>query len=270
MTQPIKVADLGRGPLYKQVRNFLTQSLSEGEWKPNEAIPSEARLAKRFDVSIGTVRKAIDELTAEGILVRQQGRGTFVAGHTMSRYLYYFYHVVDEEGTKRFPSPRLLQFRRVRADQNVAKRLGLKRGARVIHARNLLRIGGQPVEVNDIYLDAMLFEGLDRDTFSDRPGTIYQLYQERFGHNIIRTSEQLRAVAVNETDALLLDIEGSAPVLQVERTAYTYHSRPVEYRRSLINTTHNVYRTDQEATDGTEHPDTSSTSPQPPIAGFGR
>ncbi|OOG27685.1 GntR family transcriptional regulator [Thioalkalivibrio denitrificans] len=248
MNGTISAADIGRGPLYKRVKSLLTQSLADGEWKPNEAIPSESRLAERFDVSIGTVRKAIDELTAERILVRQQGRGTFVAAHTQSRFLYHFYHVVDEDGIKRFPTPELLQFRRIRAEQNVATRLGLDKGARVIHARNLLRIEGYPVEVNDIYVDAEVFEGLDRDTFSNRPGTIYQLYQERFGLNIIRTSEQLRAVAVDESEANLLDIEVNAPVLQVDRIAFTYHSKPVEYRRSLVNTSRHVYQSDQEAT----------------------
>lgn len=247
MNGTISAADIGRGPLYKRVKSLLTQSLSEGEWKPNEAIPSESRLAERFDVSIGTVRKAIDELTAERILVRQQGRGTFVAAHTQNRFLYHFYHVVDEDGVKRFPSPELLQFRRIRAEPNVAGRLGLEKGSRVIHMRNLLRIEGSPVEVNDIYLNAELFEGMDRETFSQRPGTIYQLYQEQFGVNIIRTSEQLRAVAVGETEARLLQLEENAPVLQVDRIAYTYHSQPIEYRCSLVNTTRHVYQSHQEA-----------------------
>lgn len=242
----ISAADIGHGPLYKRVKSLLTQSLADGEWKPNEAIPSESRLAERFDVSIGTVRKAIDELTAERILVRQQGRGTFVAAHTQNRFLYHFYHVVGEDGIKRFPTPELLQFRRIRAEPNVATRLGIEKGARVIHVRNLLRIEGAPVEVNDIYLDAEVFEGLDRDTFSNRPGTIYQLYQERFGLNIIRTLEQLRAVAIGETEAPLLQLAQNAPVLQVTRVAYTYHSQPVEYRCSLVNTTHHVYQSDQE------------------------
>jgi GntR family transcriptional regulator len=142
MNGTISAADIGHGPLYKRVKSLLTQSLAEGEWKPNEAIPSESRLAERFDVSIGTVRKAIDELTAERILVRQQGRGTFVASHTQSRFLYHFYHVVGEDGIKRFPSPELLQFRRIRAEPHVATRLGIEKGARVIHVRNLLRIEG--------------------------------------------------------------------------------------------------------------------------------
>lgn len=78
----LAAGNLAFNPLYKEVKLRLTRGLAAGEWKPGEAIPSEARLAERFNVSIGTIRKAIDELVAERILVRQQGRGTFVASHT--------------------------------------------------------------------------------------------------------------------------------------------------------------------------------------------
>src|SRR5690606_21176071 len=75
-------ASIGAGqPLYKGVKLLITQGRMAGEWRPGQAIPSESRLAGRFGVSLGTVRKAIDELVAEKILVRHQGRGTFVAAH---------------------------------------------------------------------------------------------------------------------------------------------------------------------------------------------
>jgi GntR family transcriptional regulator len=238
---------LGKGPLYKRVKGALTQWLASGKWKPNEAIPSEGQLAKQFDVSLGTVRKAIDELAAERILIRQQGRGTFVASHTEQRFLFHFYHVVDENGVKRFPSPELLSFRRERAEPAVAERLGLARGARVIHVRNLLRIQGVPVEVDDLYISSETFKGLKSDTFANRPGTIYQLYQERYGINIIRTSERLRAISVKAVEAELLGLEVGAPVLEIARTAYTYSERPIEFRRCQVNTTHHVYQSDIES-----------------------
>ena len=66
-------------PLYMEVKRRLTGSIAAGEWRPGEALPSETRLAQRFNVSIGTLRKAIDELVAERIVVRHQGRGTWPA-----------------------------------------------------------------------------------------------------------------------------------------------------------------------------------------------
>src|SRR5215216_1631155 len=82
MADTLAAGSLTFNPLYKEVKIRLTRGLAAGEWKPGEAIPSESKLAERFNVSIGTIRKAIDELVADRILLRQQGRGTFVATHT--------------------------------------------------------------------------------------------------------------------------------------------------------------------------------------------
>ena len=72
-------------PLYQQIKALITQSLQSGEWKPGELIPSEVELAGRFKVSQGTVRKAIDELAAENLVMRRQGKGTFVSTHHEAR-----------------------------------------------------------------------------------------------------------------------------------------------------------------------------------------
>jgi len=77
-------------PLYQQIKGLILQSLQAGEWKPGEAIPSEMELAARFRVSQGTVRKAIDELAAEHLVVRRQGKGTFVATHAEQQVQYRF------------------------------------------------------------------------------------------------------------------------------------------------------------------------------------
>ena len=94
-------------PLYKEIKRQLMDALTSGEWRPGQSIPSERRLSERFGISIGTLRKAIDELVAENILIRQQGRGTFVATHTRDRLLFYFFHVVPESGPKAYPEQRL-------------------------------------------------------------------------------------------------------------------------------------------------------------------
>ena len=82
-------------PLYEQIKILLTQSLVAGEWKPGEAIPSEFDLAARFGVSQGTVRKAVDELAAEHIVIRRQGKGTYVASHSEPSWQYRFLRVPD-------------------------------------------------------------------------------------------------------------------------------------------------------------------------------
>src|SRR5688500_8898360 len=131
MGDTLAAGGLTFNPLYKEVKNRLTRGLAAGEWKAGEAIPSEAKLSERFNVSIGTIRKAIDELVAERILLRQQGRGTFVATHTEDRTLFYFFHIVGKDGSRELPVMELLSFRKARATAAEEERLGIGRGAAV-------------------------------------------------------------------------------------------------------------------------------------------
>src|SRR5215210_2971970 len=173
MADALTAGNLTLNPLYKEVKIRLTRGLAAGEWKPGEAIPSETKLAERFIVSIGTIRKAIDELVAERILLRQQGRGTFVATHTEDRTLFYFFHIVGKEGSRELPVTELLSFRRARASATEEERLGLSRGAAAFRIQNLLKLGGRPVLFDEITLPAERFPDLDESVFAERDSTIY-------------------------------------------------------------------------------------------------
>ncbi|RPI44955.1 MAG: GntR family transcriptional regulator [Betaproteobacteria bacterium] len=231
-------------PLYKEVKLRITRGLMDGEWRPGEAIPSEARLAERFHVSVGTVRKAIDELVAEKILLRQQGRGTFVAAHTLDRTLFYFFHLVGKDGRKETPETEMLAFTRGRADVSEASGLGIARSERVFRIRNLLRLSADPVVIDDIVIPAHLFPDLDEEVFGRREGTIYGLYQARYGINVIRIAERLSATLADADTGKLLDVPVGTPLLRIARIAYTYHGRPVELRHSLVDTTQHEYLSD--------------------------
>src|SRR5258707_13395026 len=82
-------------PLYAQVRALMIRRMVRGEWRPGDILPSEGRLAVEFGVSQGTVRKALDEMAAQNLVVRQQGRGTFVAQHSEAHALFHFFHIRD-------------------------------------------------------------------------------------------------------------------------------------------------------------------------------
>jgi GntR family transcriptional regulator len=232
------------GPLYKDVKRQLMEVLTRGEWKAGEAIPSERRLAERYGISIGTVRKAIDELVAENILIRQQGRGTYVASHNRDRLLFYFFHIVPEQGPKEYPEIRLLSYAKAKADRVAALRLAIEPGDPVLRIRNVLSLGGAPVIIDDLTLPAACFRGLTEKRFRDRPSTIYNLYQEAFGVSVVRTSERLRAVVADAETAALLGLVPNAPLLQIRRLALTYNDVPVELRVSLVNTAHYEYFSD--------------------------
>ena len=116
-------------PLYQQIKALILQSLQAGEWKPGEPIPSEIELAARYRVSQGTVRKAIDELAAENLVVRRQGKGTFVATHAEQHVQYRFLKLMPDNGDRAEEGPAertVLECRRTRANADVARVLALQ------------------------------------------------------------------------------------------------------------------------------------------------
>jgi len=230
-------------PLYQQIKALITRSLQAGEWKPGESIPSETELALRFKVSQGTVRKAIDELSAENLLVRRQGKGTFVATHAEERVQYRFLRLTGDEGQAVGPMQRrFLDCRRLRAPADVARLLDLKSGDAAVQIRRLLLANDRPVVLDDIWLPGTLFKGLTAERLSGYRGPMYGLFESEFGVRMIRADEKIRAVAADDTTAELLQVQPSAPLLSVERLSFTYGERPVELRRGLYETSTHFYR----------------------------
>jgi GntR family transcriptional regulator len=230
--------------LYKEIEQQLTLAIRQGEYKPGDALPAEKALAQRFDVSIGTLRKSVDNLVAKGVLIRQQGRGTFVSKHGKDRYLFAFFHVLRQDGSKVYPVVTLQSFTRMKADKQIAKRLDLATGSRVIQLVNILQLHGRPVLIDEIYVPEHLFPGLTQEIFSNRPSTLYQLYQDRFGLTVVKAEERLRAVKADNFKALTLGLQVGDPLLQVIRLARSFNNLPVEMRYSFINTTDYEYFAD--------------------------
>ncbi|MBI4756309.1 MAG: GntR family transcriptional regulator [Betaproteobacteria bacterium] len=228
-------------PLYRQIRSLILRGLESGEWRPGEAIPSESELALRFNVSQGTVRKAIDEMAAENLLVRRQGKGTYVATHADPRSLFRFLRLVPEQGALSAPVSVPLECWRAKAGQEVARVLGIEAGAPVIVLRRVLKFSGKPVVVDEIYLPGDVFQGLTLELLKEHQGSLYSFFETRFGVRMIRAEERLRAVAADRASADLLGVREGSPLLSVERVAYTYGDRAVEWRRGLYCTAEHYY-----------------------------
>lgn len=229
-------------PLYQQIKALITRSLQSGEWKPGEAIPSEMELAARFKVSQGTVRKAIDALADENLVVRRQGKGTFVATHAEEKIQYRFLRLMPDSGPPGGAQRRFIDCRRMRAPAEVARALELKAGDTAVQVRRLLSFHGAPVVLDDIWLNGVLFKGLTAERLSEYQGPMYGLFETEFGVRMIRAEEQLRAVAADAAAAELLQVSLGAPLLSVERLSRTYGDKPVELRRGLYNTQSHYYR----------------------------
>lgn len=231
-------------PLYKEVREKLLASITRGFWPPGTPLPSEAALSQEFGVSVGTLRKAVDELVLEKVLMRQQGRGTFVAPHNVDRTLHDFFRIRHEDGVSRFPQVETLSLRRQDGDPPTCERLRLAHGSRVVRVINLLSINASPVVLDEIFLPAERFEGLTLEVMRKRPGTIYHLFQHRFAVNVLRGEEHVRACSAGAREARTLGIRVGTPMLEVERISLTYYDVPVEWRRSRVNTAHHYYNSE--------------------------
>jgi GntR family transcriptional regulator len=223
-------------PLYEQIKILLTQSLVLGEWKPGEAIPSEIELAARFRVSQGTVRKAIDELASEHILMRRQGKGTFVASHSEPSYQYRFLRVTPDSGEKLYPKNLFFGLERGRAGGDAAHALGLKAGSPVMQFKRVMSFAGRPMILDDIVFAAGQFPGLTLAELEEFAGSVYSFYETVFGVRMIRAEERLRAVAADNFAAAHLKVSQGTPLLCVDRIAFTYGDKPVEWRRGLCLT----------------------------------
>lgn len=218
-------------PLYRQIRERLVHSLQAGEWRPGESIPSEVELAARYGVSQGTVRKAIDALSADHLLVRRQGRGTFVASHQEVRAQFRFLRLRPDEGEPRQPTSRFLECRRLRAPVEIARALDIKPGEAVVMIRRVLDFEGVPTVLDEIWLPGAPFRGLTAERLNAYTGPLYGLLETEFGTRMTRASERLRAVAAGEDEAKVLGVAPGEPLLLVERVSSSYGDRPVEVRR---------------------------------------
>lgn len=150
-------------PLYLQIKGLLLQSLQSGEWRPGESIPSELELAARYRVSQGTVRKAIDELSLENLLVRRQGKGTFVATHAELQVQYRFLKLMpdlEDPITQGLAQRQIIDCKKMRATADIARALSLRTGDSVLQVRRVLAFSGQPTILEDLWLPGGPFKGL--------------------------------------------------------------------------------------------------------------
>jgi GntR family transcriptional regulator len=232
-------------PLYQQIKGLILQSLQAGEWKPGESIPSEMELAARFRVSQGTVRKAIDELAAENLVVRRQGKGTFVATHSEQHVRYRFLKLMPDSGDQGSEGPAqrdVLDCRRARASADIARALSLRSGDTVVQVRRILSFGGVPTILEDLWLPGNAFKGLNAEQMANYRGPTYAMFEVEFGVRMVRAEEKIRAVAADAQQAELLKVALGTPLLSVERVAYTYNDVPMELRRGLYLTDTHHYR----------------------------
>jgi GntR family transcriptional regulator len=220
-------------PLYAQVRETLIERIRAGLWQPGQLIPNEFDIAAEFKVSQGTARKAIDMLAADGLVVRRQGKGTYVAENTPADVLFRFFHVYDAQGRQLLPECAGVPPRTRRASDDERRILRLTEGAEVITIERTRTVGGRPFSLEHIVLPAALFPTLV--TAAAIPNTLYDLFQKSHGVLVARADDRLGVILAGPAEQAALGVSAGTPLLRIDRTAFDLDGRPVEWRISLCH-----------------------------------
>jgi len=228
-------------PLYEQIKAMILASLQASEWLPGDAIPSEMELAARYAVSQGTVRKAIDELAAQNLLVRRQGKGTFVATHQEEDFQYRFLRLEPDSGEKFHLKNQFLVCETIKSDATIAQLLKLRLGDPVIRIERVQSSAGRPIVFEEIWLPEGRFKGLTLDALNLWPGPVYAFYESQYATHMVRAEEKIKAVLADEALSDHLQLPLGSAILSVERVAFTYGNKPVEIRRARYDTSEQHY-----------------------------
>jgi len=226
-------------PLYQQIKTLIIQQIVNGRWPPGQRLPSEFQLGDEFGVSQGTVRKALDVLAQEGLLVRHQGKGTYVAEHDQQQSLFKFFHLVSDNNKRELPESRILDIKEDDATAAEQALIFFTDSNRVFRIRRLRFLEGEPVIIEMLTVPVWLVR--DEAEAQALPNTVYRYYQLERGVTVARTPEKLRAVAANTSDAAYLEIPPATPLLEIDRSAIDMQDRVVERRISRCKTDQYYY-----------------------------
>ncbi|MDC9824122.1 GntR family transcriptional regulator [Devosia sp. ZB163] len=218
------------GPLYLQLKRWIENAVARGVIQPGDALPSERDLATKVDVSRVTVRKAVQHLVRDGILVQRHGSGTFVAPH-QSRVEQSLSQLTSftEDMARRGMAVRSIWLDRgiYAPSPEETMILGLSPGEGVARVARLRLSGDMPLAIERAALSSL--------TLPDPASVGASLYAhlEKTGNRPVRAIQRIRAANLGEDDARLLEISAGAAALHVERIAYLPSGKVVEFTRSV-------------------------------------
>lgn len=222
------------GTLYHQILLRLHERIESGDIVVGEKLPSEADLERDYGVSRTTARRALDELRRQGLVRREPGRGTFLVGPRLSSNLARLYSFSDEIRRRGHePGARLVRREEVRASEEVASRLDLKPGEKVLLVRRLRLADEKPIFVGDSYLPVGRFPALKEADYGDV--SLSRLFREAVGAEVDLARQWIGATAAPKDVALLLELEEGAPVLEVKRVSCVFGESPVEYVEAFFH-----------------------------------
>jgi GntR family transcriptional regulator len=227
-------------PLYQQVAEYIKQLIVERRWQPGEMLPSEFKLADEFNVSQGTVRKALTLLTDTKIVNRRQGVGTFVSEHTAQDALFRFFPLQADGKGADLPKAELLNKALAEPSEAVQLALSLSPKDKVVKLNRRRILDNEFCMLEAVYLPAKLFSDIEKR--EDIPHTLYHFYQTDYNQTVFKTRDSIKAVLASKSDAKSLNIEKGTPLLLVTRVTESIDGTLIEYRESKCRTDHYHYQ----------------------------
>lgn len=220
-------------PLYVQLMEELETSIRNGVYKPGDKIMTEAEMAKEYGVSLITVRKAVGSLMEKGLVVRKQGKGTFVTKPKYSRNmkkLQSFTEMCEQMGVK--PGAQVLENRLIMADKKVADRLGIEPGSNVVYISRLRLADGEAVQVEKSYFPLKYAFLLEEDLNN---GSMFECLKEKAGAKVASSEKMIELCRATAEEAALMDVKKGDYLLFVKSTAYDENGEPMYAGIQLIN-----------------------------------
>ncbi|HEY8804678.1 MAG TPA: GntR family transcriptional regulator [Clostridium sp.] len=225
-------------PLHYQIKEILQEMIENEVLKPGESIPTERELCEIQGVSRMTVNKAIMSLVNEGLIYREQGKGTFVSipkvNHEISR-LKGFTEQMEENGV--ISKTKILSFKVIDATKKCKLELKMPENEnKIIEIKRLRFSEEQPVAIEIAWLPYCLYNGMTRDIIEDKP--LYGIFREKYGYHPYRAKQTIEPTMLNEYESKLLNQENRALALIFRRTTYLENETPIEFTKA-------IYRSDK-------------------------
>jgi GntR family transcriptional regulator len=216
-------------PLYQKVEEWITHQINTGKLIPGDLILSESRLSKNLDVSIGTVKKALDNLVWQGLLFRHQGKGTFVSRIDFNNSLFRFFSYADEKGhevrIRKSTTERWL----VKGPKDICERLEVEEGTELLFLERIGYMNKSPTFIENSWWIAELVPDLEKEE-THIPDLFYALIVDHYNIPIIRAEETLTAEPCDKNTSEKLNIKIDAPVVVLNRSTFTIGDKIVEVR----------------------------------------
>lgn len=225
-----RISPQSNAPLYQQIYQLLRDQIRRGEWSPGDLFPSESTLMEKYDVSRATVRQALEELVADGLIYRRRGRGTFVSLPSVEQNLVRIVSFTEDMRQRGLrPGTALLGAGLIPATETIAAKLEIEPGDELARIERLRLADGEPMSVEVSCLVHRYCPGVLEEDYTKN--SLRQILERQYGLRMTRAEQTIQAVAASRAMARHLAIEVRAPLLFIERVTYSEYDIPVEYLR---------------------------------------